>query len=441
MNITRGSYFVGTCLALSLGVMPHVEAAEQPYQVQWTTQIGTTNEDYSLSVAVDMAGNIYISGETHGSLGGTNQGGRDAFLTKFDPSGAELWSTQIGTASADASRSVALDAAGNAYISGYTSGSLGGNNAGRSDAFLTKFDPSGNELWSTQIGTASNDGSRSVAVDAAGNAYITGSTYGSLGGPLAGSSDAFLTKIDPAGIELWTKQIGTASYDESYSVAVDAAGNAYISGTTEGSLGGTNVGYADVFLTKFDPSGNELWGTQIGTTTYDESYSVAVDAAGNAYISGQTYGGLGGNNNGKYDAFLIKFDPSGNELWSTQIGTAGDDWNTSVVVDAAGNAYISGHTDGSLGGNNAGFNDAFLTKFDPWGNELWSTQVGTASGDWSTSATADGRATPTSAESPKATSAAERGGSDAFLIKFAIPEPASIAVLAIGFPMLLLRRR
>ena len=346
----------------------------------WGRQIGTSGDDYSLAVAVDALGNAYISGSTKGSLEGPYAGGNDAFLTKFDSSGNELWGRQIGTSSGDQSNAVAVDALGNAYISGYTYGSLEGPNAGDADAFLTKFDSSGNELWGRQIGTSSGDFSYAVAVDALGNAYISGQTSGSLEGPNAGYADAFLTKFDSSGNELWGRQIGTSSGDHSHAVAVDALGNAYISGYTYGSLEGSNAGGYDAFLTKFDSSGNELWGRQIGTSSGDHSHAVAVDALGNAYISGRTSGSLEGPNagsyDGSYDAFLTKFDSSGNELWGRQIGTSVYDLSLAVAVDALGNAYISGWTEGSLEGPNAGDADAFLTKFDSSGNELWGRQIG-----------------------------------------------------------------
>ncbi len=416
--------------------------AEYPYQVAWTAQIGSSSNDSSNSVAVDASGNAYISGVTFGSLGGTNAGGADAFLTKFDSSGNELWSQQIGTASTDSSRSVAVDASGNVYISGRTEGNLGGTNAGGADAFLSKFDSSGNELWSQQIGTATYDYSNSVAVDASGNAYISGYTLGSLGGPHAGSYDAFLVKFDSSGNELWSQQIGTSSTDQSWSVAVDAAGNAYISGYTGGSLGGTNAGSFDAFLTKFDSSGNELWSQQIGTSSSDQSHSVAVDASGNAYISGYTYGSLGGTNAGSYDAFLTKFDSSGNELWSQQIGTSSGDLSWSVAVDASGNAYISGGTFGSLGGTNAGGADAFLTKFDSSGNELWSQQIGTSWPDHSRSVAVDAFGNVyISGDTYGSLGGTNAGGADAFLVKYEVPEPATLSLLALGGLAVLRRRR
>ena len=296
-------------LALAVICLASVAMAEVPYQVAWTAQIGTVNGEESHSVAVDASGNAYITGFTGGDLGGVSAGYDDAFLTKFDTLGNELWSQQIGTAGYDISESVAVDTSGNIYISGYTSGDLGGANAGGYDAFLTKFDASGNELWSQQIGTGEGDLSHAVAVDASGNAYISGTTGGDLGGANAGGHDAFLTKFDASGNELWSQQIGTASSDYSNSVAVDASGNAYITGHTPGDLGGANAGNDDAFLTKFDTLGNELWSQQIGTANTDNSHSVAVDASGNAYITGYTRGDLGGTNAGSMDAFLTKFEP------------------------------------------------------------------------------------------------------------------------------------
>ena len=165
---------------------------ESPYPIAWTRQLGTSSDDGSRSVAVDVAGNAFISGWTLGDLGGTNAGGYDAFLAKYDSDGNWLWSRQLGTSSDDESRSVAVDGAGNAFISGFTEGDLGGTNDGNYDAFLAKYDSDGNQQWSSQLGTSNNDSSYSVAVDGAGHAFISGYTNGSLGGTNAGSYDAFL---------------------------------------------------------------------------------------------------------------------------------------------------------------------------------------------------------------------------------------------------------
>lgn len=435
MNLLAKSLFFTLVLlggAVALAAVPTVE---------WVRQSGGDDSENSYSVAVDAAGNVYIGGYIRGPIEGGNTGSPDAFLAKFNSSGNQLWNKRLGTSSYELSYSIAVDAAGNAYITGFTGGSLGGVSA---SSFLAKFDSSGNELWIEQIGVGERDSSRSVAVDADGNVYISGTTDGSIGGINAGLRDAFLMKIDSNGNEQWTKQIGTAGIDIGISVAVDTTGNAYLSGYTYGDFEGVNAGLTDAFLAKFDSSGDELWTTQIGTNNDDFGISVAADAAGNVYLSGYTYGSLGGASAGGSDAFLAKFDSSGSELWAEQIGASGLDESHSVAVDAAGNAFISGRTRGSLGGANAGDMDGFLTKFDSSGSLLWTEQVGTSKYDasWSVAVDAAGYAYVTGSTygdigGPNA------GALDAFLIKYRIvPEPtAAVMAVVAGVAGLVGRRR
>ena len=227
------------CVAVVVVAQVATAGAEDPYEVAWKTQIGTSDSDISRSVTVDAFGNAYISGYTAGDLGEPNIGGHDAFVSKFDLGGNAVWTTHVGTTSDDESHAVAVDASGNVYISGYTEGDLDGSNAGGDDAFLSKFDSGGNEIWSTQIGTSVKDYSHCVTVDTSGNAYITGMTRGDLGRSHVATYDAFLSKFDSGGNEVWTTQIGTYHNDSGESVSVDAWGNVYISGYT-----GSNLGYA-----------------------------------------------------------------------------------------------------------------------------------------------------------------------------------------------------
>ena len=314
---------------------------------------------------MDGAGNVFISGWTGGSLGVPNAGGSDAFIAKYSASGALLWTRQLGTGSYDVAYSVAVDSAGNAFVSGITGGSLGGPNAGNDDAFIAKYSASGGLLWTRQLGTSSRDLAFSVAVDGAGNAFISGITGGSLGGPHAGSWDAFLAKYSPAGALLWTRQLGTSPDNYANSVAVDEWGNAFISGWTAGSLGGSSAGDHDAFIAKYSASGALLWIRQLGTSGPDRAMSVAVDGEGNAFIGGHTLGSLGGPSAGNEDAFITKYSASGALLWTRQLGTRTSDSALSVAVDAAGNAFISGYTIGTIRGPNLGGNgdDAFIAKY------------------------------------------------------------------------------
>ena len=350
-------------LVVGVSVVGSADGAAEPYEVAWTRQLGTSENDYSYSVALDASGNAFISGRTYGSLGGANKGSTDAFLAKYDPAGNLLWTEQLGTSSLDYSNSVAVDASGNAFISGATYGSLGAPYEGEGDAFLAKYGPGGNLLWTEQLGTSALDRVFGVTADGWGNVFVSGGTYGNLGATNEGEDDAFLAKYDPAGDLLWIEQLGTSDIDYCWSVAVDGSGNAFISGSTYGSLGGANEGRNDAFLAKYDPGGSLLWTEQLGTSEYDYSHSVAVDAGGNAFISGLTYGSLGETHAGDWDAFLAKYDSTGNRLWTEQLGTSDLDYSWSIAVDASGNAFISGTTWESLGGTNAGGADAFLVKF------------------------------------------------------------------------------
>ena len=254
-------------------------------------------------------------------------------------------------------------------IDGALGGLDGNTNMGSYDLFLVKYDTNGNKLWTKQLGSSDYDVAHSVALDEAGNPYVAGHTFGGLDGNTnAGSDDFFLVKYDASGNKLWTRQMGSPSYDEDYSVAVDGAGNAYVAGYTNGSVDGNiNAGSYDLLLFKYDTNGNKLWTVQFGSSNYDEARSVAVDSAGNAYVAGNTLGGLDGNTNaGDYDLFLVKYDTDGNKLWTVQKGTSAFDHAYSVAVDMAGNAYVTGRTDAGLDGNtNAGSADLFIMKLGP----------------------------------------------------------------------------
>jgi hypothetical protein len=329
------------------------------------------------------AGDIYITGYTAGSLGGPNAGEGDAFLAKYDASGALLWMRQMGTLASDSGRGVGVDGAGNAYVAGYTYGSLGGPNAGGADAFLAKYDSSGTLLWTRQAGTSAQDAGYGVAVDSAGTTYIVGTTEGSLGGPNAGNWDAFIAKYDASGAMLWMRQTGSSQYDSAHAVAVDSAGNAYIAGSTNGSPG-------DAFLAKYDASGTLAWTRRPATAFDDYAWGVAVDGAGNVYITGMTAGGLGGPNAGGMDVYLAKYDASGTLLWTRQTGVEGWDVGYGVTVDGAGHAHITGTTRGSLGGPSAGNDDYFLAKYDASGAPLWIRQAGTPEFEHSSGVAVDG---------------------------------------------------
>jgi Beta-propeller repeat/PEP-CTERM motif len=400
--------------------------------IEWIRQLGTSASEQSGAVATDGAGNVYISGFTSGSLGGPNAGFYDAFVSKFNATGNLLWTRQLGTTDYDSSSGVTADGLGNIYICGTTDGDLASPNAGNVDSFISKFNSAGALLWTRQIGTPGDDYSGGISADQSGNVYVSGDTTGSLGGPKIGSSDAFVNKYDAAGNLLWTRQLGTSQSDEQVSISADGLGNVYISGVTRGSLGGPPIGEGDAFICKYGASGNVLWTRQLGTTHDDESHAVSSDALGNVYIAGATEGDLDGPNAGDYDAFVSKYDAAGSLLWTRQLGTTGKDIGRAVSADGLGNVYVSGEINGGLGGTGA---DAFVSKYDATGNFLWLRQLGTPSNVSFGVAADDLGSIFFSGYTFGSLNGPNAGTTDAFVAKIAdspVPEPSTFMLAAIG---------
>jgi hypothetical protein len=293
----------------------------------------------------------------------------DVFLYRIGPDGSKTLLAQEGTGDDDYANAVAADSRGNAYVAGETFGSLDGNpNAGSRDAFVMKIDAAGVRMWAVQVGSADIDRAMGVALDAAGNAYVAGITFGSLGGEVnRGRSDAFLAKVSPVGTLEWVRLLGTPLSEIGTSVAVDAAGNAFVAGTTGGRLGGkVNGGHNDAFVAKFAPDGALFWVSLLGTTEEEYGYAVAMDAAGFAYLAGQTGGTLGATSSGSRDAFVACLDGNtGATEWIRQFGTSRDDCADAIAVDADGDIFVAGDTFGGMDGNtNLGCCDLFVSKFD-----------------------------------------------------------------------------
>ena len=341
----------------------------------WSRQFGTPVFDTAQGVAVDPSGHVYIAGSTQYDPNSPTLMGGGALLAKYDDQGNPLWLLRAGAADGQTDATgVATDAGGNAYVAGYTWGRLDGySNAGRTDAFVGKLDADGNDLWAAQLGTAEHDSAAGVAVDALGNVYVTGSTGAGLdGNASAGGVDAFIVKFDGNGNKLWSRQFGTGSDDRAYGLSVDGAGDLIVAGYTDGDLGGAgNAGSTDLFVAKYDGDGNRLWIHQMGTQAWDGARGVAVDADGNIYVTGSTFGGLDGNTNGNgtwgsWDLFLIKFDGLGNRQWTRQTDGAGNENGLGVATDGAGNIY-------AVGANSTSQTQMtpLIVKYDSAGNKLW----------------------------------------------------------------------
>ncbi len=326
-----------------------------------------------------------------------------------------IWATYCGGEADDLGYSVAIDTSGNVYLSGETQSTTGiasGGfqniySGGYKDAFLVKYDSSGNRLWSTYYGGTSYEWGYSIATDVSGNVYMAGMTTSSFGiahngfqNTISGGFDGFLVKFDANGNRLWATYYGGLNDDRVYTVATDASDNVYIAGITGTIYGIASGGFqntygggsSDAFLVKFDTNGNRLWSTYYGGNGYDQGYSVITDASENVYLSGYTDGtngiASGGFQNtlaGNNDAFLVKFDSDGNRLWATYYGGIDDDkGGFGLATDASENIYMTGYTNSVAGIAFEGFQnihgggdyDAFLVKFDENGSRIWATYYG-----------------------------------------------------------------
>jgi hypothetical protein len=351
--------------------------------------IGSTVAETAIAAATDGNDNVYHVGRTTSNFdGGTLVGSTDVVIVQYNASGTKQWSRQFGTATTDFVMGAATDATGNLYVAGYTNGSFAPNvNAGLEDYFLAKYDSSGNQLWLVQDGTTANDYVNGLAVDASGNVVVVGRTYGGLHGNTnqeTTTGDLFVSKYNTSGTRIWTTQLGTTSEDVAYGAALDGSGNVYATGFTAGNIGGTNVGGNDFLLIKLDSLGVQLWAAQVGTTTADEGYDVEVDSSGNVYAIGESgtagFDGIAGL--GSDDGFVIKYDSGGNKLWSRLFGTAALETSRGLVLDANQNVYVAGTSSGNLDGNaQTGGGDAALLKYDSSGTKLWSRLVGSSNAE------------------------------------------------------------
>ncbi len=357
---------------------------EASVDVEWVKQLGTTANEWSYNLARDKNNNIYITGFTQGDLAGSNNGKWDVVLAKYSSEGDRLWTKQIATPEDDYSYDTTTDKQGNVYITGYTEGKLGETGGNSQDAWVAKYNKNGEEIWIEQLdGGFASDYANAVATDNRGNVYITGETWGNLGGNNLGEGDIWVAKYNKKGNKLWVQQFGTSAKDVANEIALDKQGNIYLVGNTSGSLGNSYLGgNADIFVTKLDRNGEVLWTLQNGTSGDDNAEGIAVDKNGNIYATGYTNGDWGGVNQGSEDSWLVKYNKDGQSLWTRKLGSGGSDWSNDVTVDVNNNVYISGLSGGFLADGFTGGFDAFLAKYDSGGEAIWQRQIGTSEDDF-----------------------------------------------------------
>lgn len=342
-------------------------------QQSWSQNFGVASNNTNYDVATDADKNVYLTGGFTGAsltMGGTTLtrlGSNDAYVAKLNSSGGVVWAKNFGgTGVTIDGRSVGVDGSGNVYVGGNFSGGNTTSPAmallGTSDYFVIKLDSSGNVLWSKNFGPGSTwNLNRSMYVDSSGNVFIVGSMTSNWTSPALtkiGSSDGFIVKLDTGGNVVWARNFGGAGGNaRSWEVTADASGNVYTSGyfntanmtTPAITLAG---GSLDAYLIKLDSSGNEIWSRSYGGAGVSITPGgLAVDSSGNLYagfhFSGANLTAPALTKVGSQDAVLMRIDASGATDWVRGFGGSGATFNLNGVVLASGTVHLFGTFSGA----------------------------------------------------------------------------------------------
>lgn len=400
----------------------------------WTHQFGSLGGGTTYARSVQArSGSIYVAGDTNGAFPGqTHIASTDAYLARYDATGAVVWLREFGTVGFDYAYGVAEDAAGNAYVAGYTDGTFPGQprSGVYNNAFVRKYDSAGNDLWTRQFGSPNDTYVTAVAADASGAVYVTGYLLGALlGQSWSGGWDIFIRKYDASGNELFTRQLGTSSNDTAWSMALDPSGGILLGGFTQGAFPGyLKTGIVDGLVLRLDSFGNLTWASQFGVSgTQTRVVSVVTAPDGSIYAGGFAGGALPGQvSAGSYDAFVRKYTSVGTEVWTRQFGSNTYEEGWSVALDPSGNVAIFGITHGVLPGQtSSGEVDLSLRRYDSTGADLGLMQFGTTHNDSSGAASIDTDGSIYLAGFTQGVfpTQAKLGSEDAFLIKYITNTP------------------
>ena len=443
--------FPAAFLLLAIAILP-AQVHANTNDFQWVRTAGGDGAEVSRQIAVDDAGNSYVIGSfnsTNFPIGGfvltnnfpSSPNPWDGFIAKYDTAGKVVWAMEFGGTNNDRGGGIAVDTNRNCYVTGYFSSSnfhIGGvtltnySPNGNNSLFVARLDTDGNLLWAHGPDAGYSSSGAQVAVDNAGNCYVTGSftgtnTFGGNRLVCSGTLGALLLKYDPAGDLLWARQAGGNFRDGGADVALDASGNAYLLadirstnatfGSVVLSVRGTNT-CQNFVVAKYNPSGSVVWAKAFGGTSVDSGTGIAVDKSANIYITGNTsssnvyFGNIVLSN--AYHVlpdtaiYIAKLDPSGNPVWA--VAGQGDNNNvgsTGIALDPFGNTYISGFflsATLALGGvtlTNTESNpitggpaDIFVARFDPNGQLMRTVQVTGTNDQRAFSIAVDSKANP-----------------------------------------------
>ncbi len=372
--------------------------------IVYSSFLGGSGDDWGWEIAVDQNGNVYVTGETNStdfptvhafqpSFGGSG----DAFVTKIDSTPSIAYSSYLGGNGYDRGLGIAVDQSGNAFVTGGTWSTnfptvhaFQPSYGGSGDAFVTKIDSTPSIVYSNYLGGSSSDWGSGIAVDQNGDAYISGYTASTnfptvhaFQPSLAGTTDAFITKIDSTPSIAYSSYLGGSGDESGLGIAVDPSSNAYVTGVTFSSDFPTVHAFqpslaetTDAFITKIDSTPSIVYSSYLGGSERDFGYEIAVDQSGNAYVTGATYStdfptvhAFQPTFAGNIDAFVTKIDLTPSIAYSSYLGGNEFDAGYGIAVDQSGNAYVTGGTVSTdfptvhaFQPNPAGHGDVFVTK-------------------------------------------------------------------------------
>lgn len=401
----------------------------------WAKSLGSGSNEEGRSIATDASGNVYTTGSLTGSgdfdpgpgtLTLTSAGSTDVFITKLDAAGNLVWAIRMGGTGPQSAADLALDNAGNIYITGNFNntidmdpgpGVVNITSLGSQDIFIAKYDPSGNHVWSKRFGSIYHEASSAITVDAAGNVLtcglFTGTTdfdpgTGTVNLTALTTSDGYISKLDANGDYIWAKQVALGGSNNASALVCDPSGNVFLTGYYEGTVDFdpgagsypiTSAGLIDIFTLKLLANGDFSWAGSIGGTAADYGRSIAIDANGEVMITGEFQGTadldptVGVSNHTAVavkDAFVSKFNPATASFnWAVRFGDVYNDMGYGITTDASNNIYLCGNFTGTVdfdpgsgsvlltsAGNQR---DCFILKLDASGNYIWAGVFGSAS--------------------------------------------------------------
>lgn len=285
--------------------------------LQWFRLLGAASADSGNGIAVDSSGNVYIVGRTLSA----GMGSSDVYIAKYNTSGTLQWQRYLGSSLSEIGYGIALDSSANIYITGSTS-------AGTNGSMLTaKYDTNGTIQWQRYIGGSGSEIGYGAAVDSNGNVYVVGSSSSN-----SNAQDAYLVKYNSSGSLQWQRALGGISNEFGYAIAIDPTSSfLYITGSSNSN---TTAGVNDMIIARYLSDGTHSWTRSLGDTQDDYGYGVAVDALGNAYVTGSAY-----SNN---YVLVVKYDSSGTLQWQRRINETpnpGGGRNRGLAIVVAGSSY------------------------------------------------------------------------------------------------------